>query len=236
MMMPRLQPPALSMKFLTLVVTAIAASSTLLTACQSGSTDQAANSPAPAASSSPHMMGDHAGHAMMTLGPADQEFDLRFIDAMIPHHQGAIAMAKDVQQQSRQPELQKMATAIIQAQEQEIAEMKQWRKNWYPQAAETPMTYDTAQGKTVPMPSAHMHSLMMHQSLGAGDAGYESRFITAMIPHHEGAIAMAEEALEKSQRPEIKQLAQAIIQSQQAEIKQMHQWRQAGFKATAPQS
>jgi uncharacterized protein (DUF305 family) len=236
MMMPRLQPPALPMKFFTLVITAIAASSTLLTACQSGSTDQATNSPAPAANSSPHMMGDHAGHAMMTLGPADQEFDLRFIDAMIPHHQGAIAMAKDVQQQSQQPELQKMTTAIIQAQEQEIAEMKQWRKNWYPQAPETPMTYDTTQNKTVPMPSAHRQSLMMHQSLGAAGAEFESRFIDAMIPHHQGAIAMAKEALEKSQRPEIKQLAQAIIQSQQAEIEQMQQWRQAGFEASAPKS
>ena len=235
MMIPRLKPPV-SMKFFTLVVTAIAASSTLLTACQSGSTEQATTSPAAVASSSPHMMGDHAGHSMMTLGPADQEFDLRFIDAMIPHHQGAIAMAKEVQQKSQQPELKKLAAEIIQAQEQEIAEMKQWRKNWYPQAAETPMTYDAAQGKTMPMSSSQMHGLMMHQSLGAEGDGFESRFITAMIPHHEGAIAMAEEALQKSQRPEIKQLAQDIIQSQQAEIAQMQQWQQTGFKASAPKS
>lgn len=235
MMIPRLKPPV-SMKFFTLVVTAIAASSTLLTACQSQPVDQATNSPAPTASSSPHMMGDHAGHSMMTLGPADQEFDLRFIDAMIPHHQGAIAMAKEVQQKSQQPELKKLAAEIIQAQEQEIAEMKQWRKNWYPQAAETPMTYDAAQRKTMPMSSSQMHGLMMHQSLGAAGDEFESRFITAMIPHHEGAIAMAEEALQKSQRPEIKQLAQAIIQSQQAEIAQMQQWQRTGFNASTPKS
>jgi len=30
----------------------------------------------------------------MELGPADAEFDLRFIDAMTPHHQGAVEMAK----------------------------------------------------------------------------------------------------------------------------------------------
>jgi len=36
----------------------------------------------------------------MELGPADAEFDLRFIDA-IPHHQGAVEMAKEAQQKSK---------------------------------------------------------------------------------------------------------------------------------------
>ncbi len=41
---------------------------------------------------------------------------------------------------------------------------------------------------------------------------------------------MASYALNKSKRPEIKKLAQAIISSQEAEIKQMKQWRQAWYK------
>ena len=41
---------------------------------------------------------------------------------------------------------------------------------------------------------------------------------------------MAQDALSKSQRPEVKQLAQNIITSQQAEIDQMKQWRQAWYK------
>jgi len=51
-----------------------------------------------------------------------------------------------------------------------------------------------------------------------------------MIPHHQGAITMAQDALSKSKRPEIKQLAQEIITSQQKEIDQMKQWRQAWYK------
>jgi uncharacterized protein (DUF305 family) len=50
-----------------------------------------------------------------------------------------------------------------------------------------------------------------------------------MIPHHEGAVTMAEEALEKSDRPEIQQLAQEIINSQQSEIDQMNQWQQSWY-------
>jgi uncharacterized protein (DUF305 family) len=46
-----------------------------------------------------------------------------------------------------------------------------------------------------------------------------------MIPHHEGALVMAKDALSKSQRPEVKKLAQNILTSQQQEISQMKQWR-----------
>ncbi|MEO8277859.1 MAG: DUF305 domain-containing protein, partial [Thermoanaerobaculia bacterium] len=38
------------------------------------------------------------------------------------------------------------------------------------------------------------------------------------VPHHEAAIQMAKEALDKAQHPEIKALAQAIINAQQREI------------------
>lgn len=52
----------------------------------------------------------------------------------------------------------------------------------------------------------------------------DAHFIEQMIPHHEDAIVMANLALEKSQRPEIKQLAQDIIESQSKEIDQMKSW------------
>jgi uncharacterized protein (DUF305 family) len=51
-----------------------------------------------------------------------------------------------------------------------------------------------------------------------------------MIPHHQGALVMAKDVLNKSKRPEMKQLAQEILTSQQKEIDQMKQWRQAWYK------
>jgi uncharacterized protein (DUF305 family) len=49
-------------------------------------------------------------------------------------------------------------------------------------------------------------------------------FMAMMIPHHQGAIDMAMLALERSNRDEIKQLANAIITSQTAEIATMNGW------------
>jgi uncharacterized protein (DUF305 family) len=58
-------------------------------------------------------------------------FDRAFIDAMVPHHQGAVAMAKDLLANGEQPALRKMAEDIISAQTKEIALMRDWRKAWY---------------------------------------------------------------------------------------------------------
>jgi uncharacterized protein (DUF305 family) len=67
------------------------------------------------------------------LGAADAEFDLRFLNAMIPHHEGALVMAKDVLNKSKRPELKKLAQDILTSQQQEIDQMKDWRKAWYKQ-------------------------------------------------------------------------------------------------------
>jgi len=207
-----------------------------LGACSTVTQTPPPSSPAVATPNASSSM-DHGGmnHSMdhsasMALGPADAEFDLRFIDAMTPHHQGAVVMSQDAQQKSKRPELQKLAKGIIQAQAQEIAQMQQWRQAWYPNAKPEPVAYDAQMGHSMPMSSAQKGGMMMTMDLGKADAQFDLRFINAMIPHHEAAVVMAKDVLTKSQRPEVKKLAQAIVVSQQAEISQMKQWRQAWYK------
>jgi uncharacterized protein (DUF305 family) len=67
----------------------------------------------------------------MTALENAKPFDKAFIDAMVPHHQGAIAMAKDLLKKGDQPALRKMADDIISAQTNEIAQMREWRMSWY---------------------------------------------------------------------------------------------------------
>lgn len=62
----------------------------------------------------------------------------------------------------------------------------------------------------------------------------DQHFIEQMIPHHEGAIEMAELAQERSKRPEILTLAEAIIQSQSQEITQMQTWYKNWYGAEVP--
>jgi uncharacterized protein (DUF305 family) len=74
----------------------------------------------------------HAAHSM-SLGPADESFDLRFIDAMVPHHEGAVIMAEEALEKSERPEILQLAAAIVASQQAEIDQMRSWREQWYPQ-------------------------------------------------------------------------------------------------------
>jgi uncharacterized protein (DUF305 family) len=202
----------------------------MLTACSTNSQTQNETPKATAidANSNSHQ---HHNHSMaMDLGPADANYDLRFIDAMIMHHQGAVDMGKEAQQKSKRTEIKQLAADIIKAQNQEISQMKQWRTAWYPKAGDQPMAYNAQMGHMMAMSSEQQQAMMMSMDLGKADAEFDLRFINAMIPHHEGALVMAQDALQKSQRQEIKNLAQAIIKAQEGEIKEMEQWRTAWYK------
>ena len=221
-------------------VTGIVVVSTLLLAqsCSSPSISQnQSQAPSPTATSASNKVEEHRGHGSsmnhnhaVNLGPADADYDLRFIDAMTPHHQGAVVMAKEALAKSNRPEIKQLAENIIKAQNQEIEQMKQWRKGWYPQSSDRAVAYDAQAGHTMAMSPEQMQAMMMSQDLGAGDETFDRRFIDAMIPHHEGALTMAQDALNKTKHPEIKKLAQDILTSQQQEIDQMKQWRKDWYK------
>jgi uncharacterized protein (DUF305 family) len=70
---------------------------------------------------------------MMKMSELDgaKPFDRKFIDMMIPHHQGAIRMARAELAKGKNTELRTIASGIITAQAKEIVQMNSWRKAWY---------------------------------------------------------------------------------------------------------
>jgi uncharacterized protein (DUF305 family) len=146
--------------------------------------------------------------------------DERFIDAMVPHHQGAIAMAEVALENAEHEEIIELSRNIISTQQAEIEELKAIKKEEFG-TSQVPMEMSPEQMRS-------MGVLMDPQQL-ANREPFDKAFIDAMIPHHQSAIDMAKVAREESKIPEIKELAENIISAQQEEIERMTRWRQQWY-------
>ncbi len=58
------------------------------------------------------------------------QFDLAFLNMMIPHHAGAVTMSKDALAKAEHSEIKRLAQRIIDEQQQEIGEMNNWKAAW----------------------------------------------------------------------------------------------------------
>jgi uncharacterized protein (DUF305 family) len=77
-----------------------------------------------------------------------------------------------------------------------------------------------AASKAFAKANAAMHSAMDIEYSGNADAD----FTKGMIPHHQGAVAMAKIELEFGKDPELRKLAEGVIKAQESEIAFMNAW------------
>ena len=118
----------------------------------------------------------------MDLGRADKWLDLRYINAMIAHHKGAILLAVEAEK-SQRLDIQNLSKEIQKNEPVSIAQLYEWKKNWYG---------DT---KNVADPVV--------ANLGSSDATFDLRFLNALITHHQNGLIMTKEVRTKSTRSEI---------------------------------
>lgn len=148
--------------------------------------------------------------------PTGAAFDRAFIDAMVPHHESAIEMARSAEAAGlSNPELRQVADDILSTQQVEIDQLKQWRGEWFgsekidPDGAAALGMTDTQMGMANGADAL----------LNSGDV--DADFAQMMIAHHEGAIEMAKLALDRAERAELRDMAKAIIAAQEREIEIM---------------
>jgi uncharacterized protein (DUF305 family) len=141
--------------------------------------------------------------------------DEHFIDAMAPHHLGAVNMARVALVNAEHPDIRQLAENVISSQEAEIEELRSIKEEQFGDPE-------------IPAEMSPEEMQMMGAMENPGDLEkeepFDQPFIVAMIPHHESAIEMAEVANDETSNPRIKDLTRHIIEAQEAEIEQMVGW------------
>ena len=155
------------------------------------------------------------------VGPAGRTYDLRWLDAMVQHHIGALRMSEFVFDIGV-PGVGSLGKEIWRDQAQEIKAMGQWRKAWYPEAPVYPVALKTGGDPNSMeglerMSAAHIQAMQMMGSTPTRE-NRVTWFLEGMIAHHGGALVMAHDALRKSTNPTIRRLARDIIVAQRREI------------------
>ncbi len=150
---------------------------------------------------------------------APDTFDRAFIDGMVPHHRAAIEMAREASEaRLSQPDLVRIADAIVRTQQREIDQMLAWREEWYGSAEIDPRGADELGFSKDEMGMSHDAS----ELTSARDV--DAAFAAMMIDHHEGAVRMAKLALDRSGRAPLRRLARNIVDAQEREIRVMEKY------------
>jgi len=143
--------------------------------------------------------------------------DVMFAQMMIPHHEQAIELSDIALDPAvgASDTVRALAEQIKGAQDPEIDQMKSLLTTW-----EQPVTMDSDMDHSTMM--SGMLSLEELDNLSQlRGAEFDAAWLEAMIAHHEGAIQMAQDALDSGSNADIRALCEAIIASQQAEIDEM---------------
>lgn len=126
----------------------------------------------------------------MDFGRADRTLDLRYINAMIAHHRGAMLLADQAQNKTERKEMKDLSAMILKNEPGAIAELYQWKKDWYG---------DTKEVRDPIVPN-----------LGSYDEKFDLRFLNSLIAHHEAGLLMTKDIKVKSSRTEILNNADAV--------------------------
>jgi uncharacterized protein (DUF305 family) len=168
---------------------------------------------------------ERAADEQPTVASGEVPFDRAFIDAMVPHHQAAIEMAREAKDAGlSEPELTSIADNIITSQQAEIDKMLEWRERWFGSGEREP-----AAAALDVLGLSAAEAGMEHGGVDFGTVhNVDQAFAGMMIGHHTGAIRMARLAEEKAGHDEVKELAGDIIAAQQREIDVLEKYATGG--------
>jgi uncharacterized protein (DUF305 family) len=153
--------------------------------------------------------------------------DVAFASDMVQHHAQALSMVDLTMGRDLSPEVADLAEEIRDAQAPEIETMVGWLREWDQPVPETSRDHANAHGGEHGEAGADMPGMMSAEQMtaleDASDAEFEALWLSMMIEHHQGAVEMAEEVLERGEHEPTASLAGDVIEAQESEIETMEE-------------
>ncbi|MEG8275655.1 DUF305 domain-containing protein [Streptomyces sp. AHA2] len=147
--------------------------------------------------------------------------DVAFAQGMIPHHRQALEMAKLAEGRASSGAVEDLARRIEKAQDPEIRTMTGWLKSWGEEVPDAGAGGGHHSGPGhAGMPGMMSDGEMAGLGKITGRA-FDVAFLTMMVKHHEGAVAMARTERAAGRYGPAKDMAEAIATAQKAEIAEM---------------
>ena len=158
---------------------------------------------------------------LLSRPPGDDSAEAGFARDMMVHHAQAVEVAEIVRDKTQGDDVRLLASDIALTQQAQIGIMQGWLWTWgLPITGSEPAMAWMGHPMDGPMPG--MATPEEIDRLGKLPPDRDDvLFMRLMIAHHEAAIPMAGAILKRSDRPEVRQLAEAIVASQRAEIGNM---------------
>jgi uncharacterized protein (DUF305 family) len=171
---------------------------------------------------------------VMHRPPGDDSVEAGFARDMMVHHDQAVAMALAIRDRTADPAVKALATDIVLTQENQIGQMLGWLTVWgLPATGKAPAMTWMGHPTSGPMPGMATPEELAHLD-ELSEPAADAEFLRLMIHHHQGGIAMAEAALERSANTQVRALATAIVAAQQADISAMENLLQKEPVPSAP--
>ena len=150
---------------------------------------------------------------------AHNDADVAFVQGMLPHHEGALAMAQLADGRASDPRVIDLADRIEAAQGPEIETMTGWLEEWGEPLPEEDMGGMDHGSGGMDMEGMSEENMTALDSTSGAD--FDRMFLEMMIPHHQGAVDMAETEIADGSNPDAVDMAREIVESQTAEIEEM---------------
>jgi len=161
--------------------------------------------------------------ARMGNAPGQNSPEAGFARDMAEHHAQAVAMATMLRENSEDPEMRQIALDIMLTQQAQIGQIQGWLNVWgLPLARIQPAMGWMGMPMNGLMPGMATAD-QVNRLRGLKGVEGDGLFLSLMIPHHRGGVTMAKAILERSQRPEVCALAEAIVNAQESEIAMMQE-------------